>query len=214
MVWENQKIIKKSKRGIAGIIGTLFLIAITAVGGTITFVSTDNIINKNQIAGNPEIDYLKIVGYDTRNSCTLTYADGTQTSCGAAGPEDELLAGTGEVLRFDERIAVYVVNHSAKKVLLNEVRFGGTVYNVTSSSVLSSWNDFIDFVPGQYAISDSGTSVLVPNNQEIQPGQTVTLIFDLESDYKTGRTAQFRVETTNNFVFVKDVKIGEHIFLN
>ena len=109
---------------------------------------------------------------------------------------------------------MYVVNHSVKKVLIDEVKFGGGVYSVTSSSTLTIWNDFVDFVPGQYAISDSGNSVLVPGNQEIQPGQTVTLILDLESDFKIGRSVQMRIETANSAVFVKDIKIGEITFFN
>ena len=213
MIRIHQKFISIRKRGIGSIIGTLLLIAITVVGGTITAVTTENLFNTIQVSGYPEIDYLQILGYDTRSSCTFIFWNGFESNCGVGGPSS-VPAVYLEAIRFDERIAVYVVNHSVKKVLIDEVRFGGGVYSVTSSSTLTIWNDFVDFVPGQYAISDSGNSVLVPGNQEIQPGQTVTLILDLESDFKIGRTVQMRIETANGAVFVKDIKIGEITFFN
>ena len=192
MIRINQKFIRIRKRGIASIIGTLLLPVLQIL---------------------MEIDYLQVLGYDTRKSCTFIFWSGFESNCGVGGPTS-VPAIYLQAIRFDERIAVYVVNHSVKKVLLDEVRFGGEVYTATSSSSLTIWDDFVDFVPGQYAMSDSDNSVLVPNNQEIQPGQTVTVILDLQSDFKIGRTVQMRIETSSGAIFLKDVKIGEYAIFN
>lgn len=195
----------KGKRALGSIIGTLLLIAITVVGGTITSVYSGDIYNSSQISGNPNIDFLQVLGYDTRISCSLVFYYGT-SPCGTAGLDISRAAK-----QVDERIAVYLVNHSAKKVVLSKVMFGGDVYTHTTSPTLTIWNDDVEFVPGQYAMSDEGTSLMAPENQEIQPGQTVTLVLDLSSDFKLGRTVQFQVTTGNGAIYVNDIKIGEHI---
>jgi len=174
------------------------------VGGTITVVYAQNNFNSSQVSGYPDIDFLQILGYDSRDSCTLIFSSDFETPCGIGGGDEY------GIKRFDERIAVYVVNHSPKKVLLSEVMFGGIVYSSTNAGVLTVWDDSVDFVPGQFAIMDNGNSLLIAENLEIQAGQTVTVVFDLESSFKVGRTAQMRMTTGNGSVYVGDITIGEH----
>ena len=195
------------RRALAPVIANLLLIAITVVGGTITVGSTQDSYNASQISANLDIDFLQILGYDTRDSCTLILDSGFETPCGLGGDLD--VFGRAEK-QYDERIAVYIVNHSPKKVLLSGIMFGGAVYNPTSSGSLTAWDDNFAFVPGQYAIMDNGNSLLIAENNEIQAGQTVTVILDLESSFKVGRTAQMRITTGNNAVYVSDITIGEH----
>ena len=194
------------RRALAPVIANLLLIAITVVGGTITVGSAHDNYNASQISANLDIDFLQILGYDTRDDCTLIFSNGFETECGVGG---ELFSG-GHIKQYDERIAVYIVNHSPKKVLLSEVRFGGIDYIPTSSSALTLWDDNVDFVPGQFAIMDNGNSLLIAENHEIQAGQTVTVVLDLESSFKVGRTAQMRITTGNGAVYVADITIGEH----
>ncbi len=199
----------KGNRGVATIIGTMLLIAVTVVGGTITSVYTLDIFSSAQISGYPDIDFIQVLGYDTRDNCTLLFYGGFEAPCGtAAGIIDPSLGLKGK--KFDERIAVYIVNHSSKKVLLSEIMFGGAVYNLTSSGSLTAWDDNVAFVPGQYAIMDNGNSLLIAENNEIQSGQTVTVVLDLESNYKSGRSTQMRITTGNNAVYASTIIIGEY----
>ncbi len=194
------------RRGLAPVIANLLLIAIAVVGGTITVVFAQDNYNSSQISGVPDIDFLQILGYDSRDSCTLALFGGFEIPCGLAG---EALQNYG-VKSYDERIAVYIVNHSPKKVLLSEVMFGGIVYSPTSSDYLTLWDDNVEFVPGQHAIMDNGNSLLIADNHEIQAGQTVTVVLDLESSFKVGRTAQMRITTGNGAVYVADITIGNY----
>jgi len=194
------------RRGLAPVIANLLLIAIAVVGGTITMVFAQDTYNASQISEGPNIDFLQILGYDSRDSCTLIFFGGFETPCGLAG---DALQNYG-TKKYVERIAVYIVNHSPKKVLLSEVMFGGIVYSPTSSDSLTLWDDNVDFVPGQHAIMDNGNSLLIAKNHEIQAGQTVTVVLDLESSFKVGRTAQMRITTGNGAVYVADITIGEY----
>jgi len=194
------------RRGLAPVIANLLLIAIAVVGGTITMVFAQNNFNSSQISPNLDIDFIQILGYDSRDSCKLIFFGGFETPCGFAGGEpDGLIAKY-----YDERIAVYIVNHSPKKVLLSNVTFGGIDYSSTNAGVLTLWDDNFSFVPGQFAIMDNGNSLLIAENHEIQAGQTVTVVLDLESSFKYGRTAQMRFTTGNGAVYVADITIGEH----
>jgi len=194
------------RRGLAPVIGNLLLIAIAVVGGTITMVFAQNSYNASQITSGVEIDFIQILGYDSRDSCTLIFFGGFETPCGFASEEPD----TVTVKYDDERIAVYIVNHSPKKVLLSEVTFGGIDYSSTNAGTLTVWDDSVNFVPGQFAIMDNGNSLLIAENLEMQAGQTVTVVLDLESSFKYGRTAQMRVTTGNGAVYVTDITIGEH----
>jgi len=82
----HQKFIRIRKRGIGSIIGTLLLIGATVIGGTITAVATEDFFNANQVSGYPEIDFLQVLGYDTRNSCTFIFWSGFESNCGVGGP--------------------------------------------------------------------------------------------------------------------------------
>ena len=58
--------------------------------------------------------------------------------------------------------------------------------------------------------TNGGTDTVVQNSSPIiEPGQTVTLLLDLDSDYRMGRDTQFKMETTNGAVFVGTVNIGQ-----
>ena len=105
---------------------------------------------------------------------------------------------------------MYIVNHSPKKVLLSDVMFGGIVYSSTNSGILTIWDDSVNFVAGQFAVMDNANSLYIAENLEIQGGQIVTVVLDLESSIKYGRTAQMRVTTGNGAVYVADITIGEH----
>jgi flagellin-like protein len=195
-----------SRKGVASVIATLLLVAITTVGGTITWISADNIIKSTQISGVPNLEFLEILGYDSRDVSELKTHKGTQTANWTGGdPSDKTKTR-------DERIAVYIKNNSVKKTLIKELSFGGTIYSYTTSDTLTPWNDSEKFVPGQYAIIDSGSTIKLDKAQIIEPGQEVTVILDLDSGYKFGRAVQFRITTDSGVSFIDTIVVGEHKF--
>lgn len=199
------KELKTSHRAVAPIIATLLLVAIAVVGGTIIFVFAQGFFSSAQISGTPNVEAVKILGYDARAVTALQADNGVVMTANSAGD------GNPQLQR-DERVAVYVTNDSVQKVVIAELSFGGTIYNYTTvtGNALTAWNDAADFVPGDYAIL-TGTpgSLLSEGAGEIQPGETVTILIDLDSDVRVGRGTQFKLTTTNGAAFVSTVNIGQ-----
>ncbi len=97
-----------------------------------------------------------------------------------------------------------------KKISIAELRFAGNIYNFTSAATLTDWDDATTLIPGEYAIlTDTPGSLLVASAGEIQPGDIVTLVIDLDENIKIGRDSQFKLTTTNGAVLVHTVKIGQ-----
>ena len=183
-----------SRRAVAPIIATLLLVAIAVVGGSIIFVFSQGFFSAAQISGSPTIESLKFTGYDASDGGTFLNHDGsTYLNATANNPGDGLKSG--------EAIAVYVQNNSVSKTTLGEIRFGGTVYTYTASTIP---------VAGEYSILTKGpSSLLGTTSAEIQPGQQVTIIVGLDEDVKSGRDAQFKLSTSNGAVFVGTVIAGQ-----
>jgi len=90
--------------------------------------------------------------------------------------------------------------NSVGKLTLAEIRFGGTVYNYTSG--VPGTGDF------QILTRGPGT-ILSTSSAEIQPGQQVSIILQLDENIKTGRDTQFKLTTANGAVFVGTVIAGQ-----
>jgi flagellin-like protein len=209
-----------SRRAVAPVIATLLLVAIAVVGGSIVFVFSQGFFSSAQISGSPNIESLRIVGYDATDGDILKIHDGIGMGVAqGAATTDGLLAG--------DRIAVYLQNQSVQKVTLGEIRFAGTVYNYvpSASGLIDVWDLAALPTPGVlsgtsagYMIStDSNGSLASPtaataldaSSAEIQPGQQVTLILQLDENVKVGRDAQFKLSTANGAVFVGTVIAGQ-----
>ena len=209
-----------SRRAVAPVIATLLLVAIAVVGGSIVFVFSQGFFSSAQISGAPQIESLRIAGYDATDGDILQIHDGI--GMGVAQGDtitDGLLAG--------DRIAIYLQNNSVQKVTLGEIRFAGTVYNYVSSAsgIVDIWNPSASPITGVlagsaagYMIStDSNGTILLPDpataltasSAEIQPGQQVTIILQLDENVKVGRDAQFKLTTANGAVFVGTVIAGQ-----
>jgi len=122
--------------------------------------------------------------------------------------------GDGDSLNEEhERIAVYIKNDSVQKMLISELRFGGTVYNYTNTATLDAQGSGSSIPGGTYDVwlSEDGTNdlMLAEGAAELQPGQTATVILALDTDFKSGRDTQFKLTTTNGAVFVGTVVIGQ-----
>src|SRR3990170_8955744 len=193
---QKQKELRTSHKAVAPIIATLLLVAIAVVGGTIIFVFAQGFFSSSQISGTPQIESVQILGYDSRAVANLQMHDGNPmiASAGDGNPNVEQ----------NERIAVYLTNNSVQKIVLGAVSFGGYTYqykNVAAPNQLGAWNtaNALELTPGNFTVltSTNGGDILLNQGAgELAPGQTATVIIDLESDLRIGRSSQFKLTTS------------------
>jgi flagellin-like protein len=192
-----------SRRAVAPVIATLLLVAIAVVGGSIVFVFSQGFFSQAQVSGTPTIESLKISGYDARDGTALLAHDGVTLNATSGT--------TGAGLETGEQVGIYVQNQGVTKATLSEVRFGGTVYTFDGTQTAlpdygtGGGND------GKFWILDRSTNdqVIATTSAEIQPGQQVTVIVQLDENIKNGRDAQIKFSTSNGAVFVGTVVAGQ-----
>jgi len=209
-----------SRRAVAPVIATLLLVAIAVVGGSIVFVFSQGFFSSAQISGSPNIESLRIIGYDATDGPVLQIHDGLSTG---------VLQGnaTNNGLVANERVAVYIQNNSVQKVTLGEIRFAGTVYSFVPGVTTGLADPFgtvggdlydAGLLSASYMIvtksngvlgSETAANVLDATAAEIQPGQQATLLIQLDENVKVGRDAQFKLSTANGAVFVGTVIAGQ-----
>lgn len=183
-----------SRRAVAPVIATLLLVAIAVVGGSIVFVFSQGFFSSAQISGSPTIESLKFTGYDASDGSTLLNHDGTPYA--ATNTQ-------GGGLTAGENVVIYLQSNSVGKLTLSEVRFGGTVYNYTASSAAT-------VTDGDYQVLTRGPdSLLDATSAEVQPGQQVSIILQLDENIKNGRDTQTKLTTANGAVFVGTVIAGQ-----
>jgi len=191
------------RRGVAPIIATLILIAIAVVGGTIISLYTNEIFATAQISGGPSIELLEILGYDATDSQELINFDDQMLQTYSGGLSD----GQKSV---GDRVAIYVQNHSIQSVVINELRFAGTVYTF-SQNVGTLMPYFMGSAPavGEYAILLKAPDELLNSSTPIiEAGQTVTLVIGLDDNIKIGRDGQIKITTNHGAVFLGTAKTG------
>jgi flagellin-like protein len=206
-----------SRRAVAPIIATLLLIAIAVVGGSIIFVFSQGFFSSAQVSGAPQIESLRITGYDSRDTSSLILHDGLNSGTGIS----QGLVNNGLVK--GERVAVYLQNNSVQKITLNEIRLAGTVYSfapIATGLIDANTSALLDSVGGvgRFTIAtnsngvagaETAATVLTTTAAELQPGQQATVILELAENVKTGRDAQFKLTTANGAVFVGTVIAGQ-----
>jgi len=213
-----------SRRAVAPVIATLLLVAIAVVGGSIIFVFSQGFFSSAQISGSPQIESVKILGYDATDGDVIQFHDGIIST----NPD---LSGnaTSDGLNAGEYVAVYLKNDSVNKVTINEVRLAGAVYtfiDLTAGGIDTFLPDYTNpcvALPGgagnidceQYSLvieGDNGAGEGLMSDTsapELQPGQELTVIMALEKDVKTGRDMQFKLTTAAGAVFVSTVNSGQ-----
>jgi len=205
------KELKNSHKAVAPVIATLLMVAIAVVGGTIIFVFAQGFFSSSQISGTPQIESLKIEGYDARAVDFLQMHDG-----------NDMLATSGDgnsLVQINERVAVYVTNHSVQKVVLGEIWLGGFQYDYINVNAAAPGGlgpfataDTSQLRTTNYTVltgTNGGDQLLNEAAGEIQAGATVTIILDLESDLRIGRSSQFKITTSNGNVFVGTLSVGQ-----
>jgi len=193
-------------RAEATVIATLLLIAIAVVGGTIIALYTNSTMSSAQVSGRPYIELVKFLGHDTRDVLSLVEASNIILAGYSGGiPDGSKNSG--------ERVAIFVQNHGVNKLVINELRFAGTVYTFTQNvGTLGSF--LLDTAPstGEYVILLKAPDVLLDSpTPTIEPGQTVTLILSLDESIKNGRQAQVKITTNQDSDWVTTALIGDLI---
>jgi len=199
-----QKELRTSHKAVAPIIATLLMVAIAVVGGTIIFVFAQGFFSSSQVSGTPTIEAVKILGYDARAVTALQAHDGNLMLAGSAGNSDPNK-------EQGERVAIYLTNDSVQKVVLGEVSFGGYIYQYIDASATGlGLYDGANIPQGNYTVlTATPDSLLAKGAGELAPGQTATIVLDLDSDLRIGRSSQFKVTTSNGNVFVGTVSVGQ-----
>jgi flagellin-like protein len=211
-----------SRRAVAPVIATLLLVAIAVVGGSIIFVFSQGFFSSAQISGNPAIESVKILGYDSTDGGFVQFHDGLKSTSDALGGNQ-----TSDGLKAGEYVAVYLKNDSVNKITVSEVRLAGTTYtyqafataielppSTTADGSSCAVSDNVDCK--EYAMvtqADNGSNdnglVSAKSAPELEPGQEATMILALEKDIKVGRDLQYKLTTTNGAVFVSTVNSGQ-----
>ncbi len=172
-------------------------------------LATQGFFSSTQISGTPQIEAIQILGYDARAVQNLLMHDG-----------NNMVATSGDFdsnLEADERVAIYVTNNSVQKIVLGEITLGGFTYSYANVNAIKGpgvfdTTDKDELRSTYYTVltsTNGGDLLLNEEVGEIQPGQTVTIILDLESDLRIGRSSQFKLTTSNGNVFVATISVGQ-----
>lgn len=200
-----------SRRAVAPVVGTLLLIAIAVVGGVMVFSFSQESFASSQVSGTPQIEFLKITGYDARDTEKLNLHDGdeilSKNCCGVANGKKN----------YDERIAIYLQNHSVSPVTLSELMFAGDKYSFVQVNKIGKWDKIGDGHkphPGEYTIingHDVGKKYILgkDNSPVIQPGEEVTILLDLGINIGVNNDAQIKIKTTGGNTFASTIVVGE-----
>ena len=206
-------------RGVAPIIATLLLVAIAVVGGSIIFVFSQGFFATAQISGSPQIESVKILGYDATDGDVVQFHDDVKTvAANFAGN------ATSDGLRAGEYATVYLENNSVNKVTISEIRIAGEIYDFVNLSA-----DSITYLPPfsntctttvnldckEYSFVVTGDELgnlglmSDTNAPELEPGQEASLIFAFDKDIKIDRDMQFKLTSSNGAVFVGTIQSGQ-----
>ncbi len=208
---------RRKNRAVAPVIATLLMVAIAVTGGTVIFVFSQEFFNVAQFSGGgPSFETVEVLGYDARDVSKLTTHDGLQTFKPYSG-------GDGDGLfEKNERIAIYVTNDSNEPITISEISFGGTVYEYANAEVLGPVGDESSIPGGHYDFwlnkGEENHDVLLKASQDlehgiqvIEPGDSVTTILALDSNFKMGRDVSFRITTTNGAIFMGTIIMGQNM---
>ena len=201
----------KCRRGVSPIIATLLLVAIATVGGSTVFAFSQDAFNTSQISGSPQVELIKIFGYDGRDVEKLNLHDGNEIEanncCGVADGKKS----------FDERIAIYIQNNSAQPIVISELRFGGNVYSFAPASKIGEWDKIVpghrphpnEYIIVNYHKGGNAYDTVKTSPPEIQAGGIVTLLLDLGGGIGMNHDSQVKITTIKGNIFISTILIGQ-----
>ncbi len=203
-----------SRRAVAPVIATLLLVAIAVVGGSIIFVFSQGFFSSAQISGSPQIESIKILGYDATDGNATQWHDGFVTNSTLTG------ANAADGLNAEEYVVVYLKNDSVNKITLSEILLAGEefIYIDQGGIDLPNYSTGLGTLGDpQYTIVEEGFdganhSITIDSSApELQPGQHLTMILALDKDFVLGHDLQFLMTTTNGTQFVETIIMGNQI---
>ena len=201
------------RRAVSPIIGTLLLVAITVIGGSLVFAFSQEYFATSQISDSPNIESLKILGYDATDGDGIIFHDGFETTTAD-------LAGnsTPDGLKATEYLGIYILNESLNKVTLGELRVAGDVYkyvDMQGNNLPTYTTGFSILGEAEYTIVSVGQDgsnegiTINSSSPSLEPGQQATIVLALEKDIKIGRDIQLKLSTTADSVFVTTINSGQ-----
>ncbi len=202
-----------SRKAVAPVIATLLLVAVAVVGSSTVFVSAQDSFNDSQFSGVPNVELIKIFGYDGRDVDKLKLHDGNEilakNCCGIADGQKN----------YDERITIYIQNNSIQPVVISELRFAGDVYSFAPAPKIGEWNKIgmghkphpNEYIIVNAHIKGKNYDTVEGSSPEIQSGKVVTLLLDLDKTLKDGRDMQVKLTTSNGNVFVSNLMVGQNV---
>jgi len=205
-------IINKKRRGVAPIIASLLLVAITVIGGSMIMIFSQESFNESQLSGYPAVEFIEILGYDARDAEKLELHDGRKIlekdCCGISDGKKSK----------DERITIFLQNNSVDTLGISQLRFAGETYYFTETPKFGHWSKIGGGHkphPGEYVIissfdGDKKYEILDGCCPKIKPGEQVTILLDLKDSISFGRDAQFKLTTGNGNDFVYTIVIGQN----
>lgn len=198
---EGKGIVQKH-RAIAPVIGMLVILVVVIAGGSTVMVYTNEFMNENKIVWAHVIESAHVLGYDARDKTELQIHNGLYTAPNTAGISNGNLDKS-------ERIGVYVKNDSTSDILIKELRFAGNVYTFSDSYKLDSYESNLSPAVGEYVILSRAPDNLITSKlPELKGGQEATIILGLDTYFNAGRTSQFKITTSNNFVIVVNLMLN------
>ena len=201
------------RRAVAPVIATLLLVAIAVVGGSIIFVFSQGFFSTTQISGLPQPELVKIVGYDTRDVSPLKIHNGLEIDTAGMCCGDD----SDKVKTIDERITIFIQNHSSQPITIKKFSFGGVEYQYTVKPQLGNFKaDPIGPQPGEYVIMNGpdgkvGGDLLQNPTPTILGGEIVTFVLDLDRTLSNGRDMQINLATSNGNLFISTLIVGQDL---
>ena len=189
------------------------LVIVAALGGGINFALTQGYLNSVQASNLSGIETILFLGYDATDSDTLVYHDDYLSNTqpywhGNRSPDG---------INHGERIGVYVQNNSAKKITFSEISLAGIVYSFQDMGPKYQMTPYSMDAPlnnKEYTIVINGNlnapaDTIVGKIPELKPGQTATIILELEQTINKNRDMHFKIITEEGGIFVYTVVSGQ-----
>ncbi len=191
----------------------VMLVIVAALGGGINFALTQGYMNSVQASGLSGIETILFLGYDATDSDTLVYHDDYLSNSqpywhGNRSPDG---------INYGERIAVYVQNNSAKKVIFSEISLANIVYSFQDMGPKYQMTPYSMDAPlnnKEYTIVINGNlnspaDTIVGKIPELKPGQKATIVLELEQTINKNRDMHFKIITEEGGIFVYTVVSGQ-----
>jgi hypothetical protein len=189
------------------------LVIVAALGGGINFALTQGYLNSVQASNLSGIETILFLGYDATDSDTLVYHDNYLSNSqpywhGNRSPDG---------INHGERIGVYVQNNSAKKITFSEISLASIVYSFQDMGPKYQMTPYSMDAPlnnKEYTIVINGNlnapaDTIVGKIPELKPGQTATIILELEQTIHKNRDMNFKIITEEGGIFVYTVVSGQ-----